>query len=298
VPPRLSGSIRATSTRRPTIRPPVPIGPYSALCPVKASKSMASASISIGYAPPVCATSTRSSRSRRRQMLPASATGSSVPTTFEAWLRATIVVWGRMAATKPAGSRNPSAAQGTHHRVVLHAAGDDMIAGPQQAVQRQVERLGDVVSKDDAQRIGRVKQLGHRQASAIDDARRFHREPVPGSARVRAYLLQKMDHRLGHAGRLGPGRGGVVKIDHSLCHKIRRDLKRPPPAHASSGPGRGTPKSGLTESVCTAPRRVQAGSRAPTGAPTCTSGQTVNQHADLLVLSLLPTIMRHKSTAS
>ena len=108
-------------------------------------------------------------------------------------------------------------AQRAHDRVVLHAAGDDVVARLQETVQGLVEGIGDVVPEDHPQRVGGVEKDGNSLAGFIDDAGGLHGGAMGGASRVGADLVQKGCNCRGNSGRLGPGGGGVIQIEGSIA---------------------------------------------------------------------------------
>ena len=89
VPPDRLG-LRSTCSA--TYMPPVPVGPNSDLWPVKQTTSTFMAATSMSTRPAVCAASIANSTPRSRQILPTSATGCTVPITFEPWFMITSLV--------------------------------------------------------------------------------------------------------------------------------------------------------------------------------------------------------------
>ena len=85
----------------------MPVGPYSALWPGNASKSIGVARRSIGTTPADWAASTRNRASVSRTIAAIAAIGCTVPSTFDAWVIATSDVLGVIAFLIASGSTYP-----------------------------------------------------------------------------------------------------------------------------------------------------------------------------------------------
>ena len=107
VPPEIKGSIFRTSSSR-RIKPPIPCGPKSPLCPVKQRISICIFSISIGKTPAVCAESRMKTNPFSLQKFPTSSIGSMVPKTLLAWVITTAFVSGRRQLESFSGFKLPS----------------------------------------------------------------------------------------------------------------------------------------------------------------------------------------------
>jgi hypothetical protein len=101
VPPERHGQMSTCSA---TYMPPVPVGPYSDLWPVKQTTSMFMAAMSISTTPAVWAASIANNTPRSRQIAPTSATRCTVPITLEPWFMTTSLVSGRIRDAMSAGS--------------------------------------------------------------------------------------------------------------------------------------------------------------------------------------------------
>ena len=108
--------------------------------------------------------------------------------------------------------------QGPQDGVVLHGGGEHLVAGPQQAVEQEVEAIGGPRREAHVPGIRAVHQgaqlLPHRQHPAGG---------VPGPliappADVAAHMLQVVRHGRPHAGGLGERGGRIVQVD-GLVHR-------------------------------------------------------------------------------
>ena len=116
VPPLKSGSILEASSLR-IRKPPIPCGPRSPLCPVKASASSFNSSISIGSVPAVCALSRTKSSPCFWQKVLISLSGMMVPHTLEAWRQTRSLVFGFTSESASERIRFPSRSQGILSKV-------------------------------------------------------------------------------------------------------------------------------------------------------------------------------------
>ena len=94
--------------------------------------------------------------------------------------------------------------QRSHHRVVFDAGRHHVIAGPEQAVQRDIERVGGVVREDEATRIAHVEQPGERLACIFDNTAGRQRHPMTGPAGIASRLRHVLADRSRHGRRLRP----------------------------------------------------------------------------------------------
>ena len=183
---------------------------------------------SIGIAPIVCAASTSSSAPASRAIGRSSAIGCTAPLTFEPCVIAinfapsttARIASGLTTPVRSAWTVITSAPKILHSpqrppdRVVLHRAGYDLVARPNQAEDGQVQRVGRVGAEGDPLRCLCVDQPGQAGPRSEDHFRRLNRHLVARSAWIRPVLIQRLDDCLANGFRLGPAGSGVVEIDH------------------------------------------------------------------------------------
>ncbi len=72
---------------------------------------------------------------------------------------------------------------------MLHAAGNDMIAGSQKPVQAYIDGFRYIGGKDDPQRVGGVKEFCQGLTGIINNPPGLYSQPVPGAARIGPHPL-------------------------------------------------------------------------------------------------------------
>ena len=87
---------------------------------------------------------------------------------------------------------------------MLHACCDDVIPGFEQAIDSQVQGLGDIGSKNHAHGIWGSKNPGNALSCAVNEAPRLDGVVVCSPPRIGPDVLNKLAHCLSYAGRLGP----------------------------------------------------------------------------------------------
>ncbi len=105
--------------------------------------------------------------------------------------------------------------QRTQHRVMLERGNDHVVALLEHALQRKIDRVGAVGSKDRPFRL-RAEERRQRFARKINLFSRFCGKRVTGAARIRRKAPQTLLHGKADTVRLRERRGGVVKIDHGV----------------------------------------------------------------------------------
>ena len=110
--------------------------------------------------------------------------------------------------------------QRPHYRIVLHRTDDDMIAGIQKSEQKQIDCFRGVFRKDQTVRGRRVEQGGQRVTNLIDHAGGRQRFAMAGPAGAATAIFQVVLHGGQDSGRLGPGCGGVIKINRQTEHLL------------------------------------------------------------------------------
>ena len=99
-------------------------------------------------------------------------------------------------------------------RVVLQVGRDDVVAGLDHALDRQVQSVGAVVSEDPA--LGRLaaKELVEPMSRVVEHPLGRHGHPMPGPAGVgQAGSREAVEGLIDRLG-LGEAGGGVVEVDH------------------------------------------------------------------------------------
>ena len=120
VPPTINGASLFTMCSRST-KPPIPCGPSSPLCPVKAKASICICCILIGKTPALWALSTIKSKPLCLQKSPTLSIGSSVPQTLLAWVIITALVRCCTSLGKASSSKFPSLSQGIRLKLMASA---------------------------------------------------------------------------------------------------------------------------------------------------------------------------------
>jgi hypothetical protein len=94
--------------------------------------------------------------------------------------------------------------QGAHHRIMLHAGQEHMVAGPQQPLQSQVDGFGAVACEDNPQRVRDAEQPGQVFPAFHYFLAGPHGHPVAASPGVGPVLFAEFDHGPVHSLGLGP----------------------------------------------------------------------------------------------
>ena len=90
--------------------------------------------------------------------------------------------------------------------------GYDVVAGPDNAADREIQRVAAVKGKDDVRRFGRVDDARYAAAGPLDDPIGLDGFTVRTAAVGRADLALVAIDGFVDRFRLGPGRGGVIEI--------------------------------------------------------------------------------------
>ena len=109
----------------------------------------------------------------------------------------------------------PQAVQGPQDGIVLQVRGDHMVSRSQQSADGDVQGLGGVGRKAHMVRPRAAQEPGHLLPDGEHRPGRGQRLLMGAPAAV-APGHHGRCHRLRHAGRLGPGSGRVIQIDHGL----------------------------------------------------------------------------------
>ena len=160
--------------------------------------------------------------------------GCTVPRTLEAWVIATSVVAGPIAARIASGSTyslsggNPGERddpalldrpQRPTHRIVLQVRGDDVVAGPDQPLDRQVQPIGAVMSEDPPLGALPTKELIEPMPRVIEHLFGRQSHSMPRSPRVGQTRSGESIHCLIDRLGLGKAGGGIVEINHGRFQK-------------------------------------------------------------------------------
>ena len=104
--------------------------------------------------------------------------------------------------------------QGSTHRVVLQVGGDDVVAGLNQPLERQVQPIGAVVSEDPALGRSPTKELIEPMSRVIEHLFGRQSHAMPRTPRVGQTRSRESIHCLIDRFRFGKAGGGVVEINH------------------------------------------------------------------------------------
>ena len=111
-----------------------------------------------------------------------------------------------------ADARFPHSTERPHHRVVLHGGRNDVVAAPQDPLDRLVQGLGGVSREHEPGTVLHAEKLGEPLPRHEKVPRRSNGERVARPARV-SRATDRLGHRLGDPFRLGQGGCGVVQVD-------------------------------------------------------------------------------------
>jgi hypothetical protein len=111
-------------------------------------------------------------------------------------------------------------AQGAHHGIVLHAGRDDVVAGLQQAEDRDVQGLRRVFRQHDAEGIADAEQAGQDFPGREDLPGRRDGQPMAGTPGVRPNGLHETAHGQQGLRGLRVRRGGIVDVNDVPAHPI------------------------------------------------------------------------------
>jgi hypothetical protein len=103
--------------------------------------------------------------------------------------------------------------QRPQYRIVFDHAGHDMVARPQQTVQRLIQGIGSVAGEKDAMRLWGADQVGQAPPRLFDQPLDFVRLAVSAAPGRRAELPLIVVDGCVDRFRLGPTGCGVVQID-------------------------------------------------------------------------------------
>lgn len=125
------------------------------------------------------------------------------------------------------------AVEGAEDGVVFEGGGDDVdgefaaaaLGGADDAVDREVERVGASVGEDDARWGGCVDELGECGAGLFDGVGGASREFVPAPPGVAGGVCEEVGHGACDVGVLGEACGGVVEVDEVVHVLILRVVR-------------------------------------------------------------------------
>lgn len=125
------------------------------------------------------------------------------------------------------------AVEGAEDGVVFEGGGDDVdgelapvaLGGADDAVDREVERVGAPVGEDDARCGGCVDELGEGAPGLLDGVGGAAREFVPASSGVARGVCEEVGHGACDVGVLGEAGGGVVEVDEVVHELILRVVR-------------------------------------------------------------------------
>ena len=111
--------------------------------------------------------------------------------------------------------------QRPEHRIVVHDAGDHMIAGSQQAMQDQIQRFRAIGGEYDSLRFLAPNQAHESLPCRTDSALHVIRFPIGASTGSGPQLTLIVIHGGVNRLRFGPTGGRVIEINATLIHAER-----------------------------------------------------------------------------